>query len=227
MVNKDEILSICNQYGINYYKDNWGNPKRNKITVNADGTISVIGNIDLTFKELTELPVSFKRVNGYFWCTGNKITSTKGFPQVVTGSFYCNRNHLTSLVGGPMIVGGFYNCSENWLSTLEGSPVVIQESFDCDDNRLFTLEHCPIDVAEDFHCSGNRLSTLVFMPKKIRGEFHCKSRLMDNFNSLFSPLTSEQQHIVLKYMKEYDVWTPLLDVESLEDLIADIKDGLE
>ena len=57
------ISLICKQYNIENY------------TVNDDGSIDVNGDVFLDNKGLTELPLSFNKVTGYFSCSNNKLTS--------------------------------------------------------------------------------------------------------------------------------------------------------
>ena len=97
------ISLICKQYDIKNY------------TINDDGSIDVDGNVDLYNKGLTELPLSFNKVNGYFDCSYNQLTSLKGSPRWVGSSFYCNYNRLTSLEFSPDYVGGDFRCIDNDL----------------------------------------------------------------------------------------------------------------
>ena len=98
------IHDICEKYNIKNY------------TINPDGSIDVNGNVDLSYKKLTELPLTFNRVTGYFNCSNNKLTSLKGSPKWVGGYFYCYNNKLTSLEFSPEYVGGDFNCVFNDLT---------------------------------------------------------------------------------------------------------------
>jgi len=80
-----EIQSICDKYNI----QNWElNPKT--------GRVDVRGDVDLSVKNLKELPLKFGRVDGYFDCSLNQLTSLEGGPNSVGGGFYCYDNQLTS-----------------------------------------------------------------------------------------------------------------------------------
>lgn len=227
MIDKNKIRSLLYDLNVTYHNDDWGRMVRNKITVNDDGTVDVIGNIKMSNKGYTELPVTFRRITGDFDCSINNINTTKGFPKVVTGHFSCERNDLTSLVGCPVIVGGEYDCSENKLTSLVGCPQQITYSFSCNDNKIHTLEHCPIDIGEDFNCNENRISSLFKMPKRIGGDFYISSNPMPEFIEIYNTLEWEERQILFKYQSHYDVWTPLFDKQAMLDLVADIKDGLE
>ena len=97
------ISLICKQYGIENY------------TINPDGSIDVYGDVDLSHKGLTELPLRFNRVSGYFDCGSNNLTTLKGSPRWVGGIFACSRNQLTSLEFSPEYVGGWFSCEFNDL----------------------------------------------------------------------------------------------------------------
>jgi hypothetical protein len=98
------ISLICKKYKITNY------------TINPDGSIDVNGDVDLSYENLTELPLTFNKVTGNFHCHFNNLTSLKGCPKWVGGYFYCNYNYLTSLEFSPDYVGGFFNCSGNQLT---------------------------------------------------------------------------------------------------------------
>ncbi len=107
-MSEQEIIDICNKYNIENY------------IINPDGSIDVNGNVELYKKGLTEIPLKFNRVSGYFSCSDNKLTSLIGSPEHVGGSFYCSDNQLTTLIGSPSYVGGSFSCGNNQLTSLEG-----------------------------------------------------------------------------------------------------------
>jgi hypothetical protein len=98
------ISLICEQYNIINY------------TVNPDGSIDVVGDVNLSFNDLTELPLVFNKVTGYFDCGMNKLTSLKGSPKWVGGYFSCQYNQLTSLEFSPDYVGLWFSCRFNNLT---------------------------------------------------------------------------------------------------------------
>ena len=98
-------------------------------TLNSDGTCSSEGDVDLRSLGLTILPVKFKEVKGYFWCSHNNLTSLEGAPEKVGGHFWCSDNQLTSLKGAPKKVGRNFWCDYNKLTTLEGAPEEIDGDF--------------------------------------------------------------------------------------------------
>ena len=120
----EDIDSICEKYGIINY------------TVNPDGTVDVDGNVDLSNRKLTRLPLKFGKVSGNFYCSYNKLTTLEGCPTEVGGSFLCNNNQLTTLKGGPKIVGRNFVCYYNKLTTLEGCPKEVVGHFSCSNNKL-------------------------------------------------------------------------------------------
>ena len=100
-----DINEICDQYNITNY------------TINPDGSIDVNGDVYLWSRRLTELPLSFNKVTGFFHCSDNKLTTLKGCPRWVGGgSFTCYNNRLTSLEFSPDYVGGDFYCINNKLT---------------------------------------------------------------------------------------------------------------
>jgi hypothetical protein len=113
------ISLICKQYGIENY------------TVNDDGSIDVNGSVDLYGYQLTELPLVFNKVTGYFSCSYNNLTTLKGSPKWVGGYFSCYNNYLTSLEFSPDYVGGYFSCDYNNL----------------------TDNYCDTEISDDFYTS--------------------------------------------------------------------------
>ena len=97
----ETIHDICNRYNITNY------------TINEDGSIDVNGNVNLIGYGLTELPLRFNRVGGFFRCSNNQLTSLKGGPRWIGDDFYCRYNDLTSLEFSPDYVGCDFDCSNN------------------------------------------------------------------------------------------------------------------
>jgi hypothetical protein len=98
------ISLICEKYNITNY------------TINDDGSIDVNGNVNLSDKGLTELPLVFNRVTGWFNCDFNQLTTLKGSPRWVGSSFSCYNNDLTSLEFSPDYVSGGFSCEYNKLT---------------------------------------------------------------------------------------------------------------
>jgi hypothetical protein len=92
------ISLICEKYKIENY------------TINPDGSIDVNGSVDLYNCNITELPLVFNKVSGYFDCSCNRLTSLKGSPKWVGSYFSCSKNKLTSLEFSPDYVGGYFSC---------------------------------------------------------------------------------------------------------------------
>lgn len=101
---RQDIIKICEKYDIKNY------------TINDDGSIDVAGDVDLSFKNLTELPLRFNKVTGNFHCGYNNLTSLKGSPRWIGGNFTCNYNQLTNLEFSPDYVGGGFSCKLNKLT---------------------------------------------------------------------------------------------------------------
>jgi hypothetical protein len=72
------------------------------------GLVDVDGSVDMSYMSLTEMPVKFGNVSGYFYCTRNQLTNLHGAPKSVGYDFCCSYNKLTNLVGAPEIIGGCF-----------------------------------------------------------------------------------------------------------------------
>ena len=121
---ESEVAEICKKWGIS----NWSLER---------GLVNV-GNVNLRDRGLTELPIKFGVVTGYFDCGGNKLNSLEGCPLRVGGSFYCDSNNLTSLEFCPKYVGGDFYCGGNNIREFTGIKYIEGELY-CYGNPIFNI----------------------------------------------------------------------------------------
>ena len=108
--NFEDIKQICDEYGIHSYE------------INKDGSIDVSHGVDISFRELMDLPLTFNKIDGDFDINDNRLTSLSGCPKTINGDFYCNNNYLTTLIDGPEFVHGVYSVQYNELTDMTGFP---------------------------------------------------------------------------------------------------------
>jgi len=112
-------------------------------TINDDFSIDSESDVILADLGLTEIPsfIQFRKVEGFFSCSYNSLTSLRGVPDIVGDDFYCKSNLLTTLKYCPRFVRWGFDCDYNNLVSLEGAPNSISGSFSCQKNSVqFTEE---------------------------------------------------------------------------------------
>ena len=148
-----EIEKICKNLGIEDFQI-------------VDGLVNVLGDVSISDRELTRIPVKFGRVDGNFGCYNNQLTSLEGSPQSVGGDFWCNNNQLTSLEGAPQSVGGYFDCINNQLTHLKGSPQSVGGNFNCNNNKLTTFRGIPeysLNEEKSFYCNENPIHEIYYL----------------------------------------------------------------
>lgn len=212
------ITNTCDEYSISRYK------------INKDGSIDVDGNVDLSNMDgiVSELPLIFNEVKGYFHCQANYLNSLKGAPKKVGGDFLCHENSLTSLEFSPIEVGGKYDCADNRITSLVGMPKEINGNLLCDNNRLESFIGGPCKVGGTMiNAHTNNMTSLIGAPTLFIGDFNIdNNRLPKEFFKYFKFDSFEEISIFLKYQEVYDVWTPEFNEANMAGLVDDIKDGL-
>ncbi len=116
-------------------------------TLRSDGhqyILNVKASVDISLKQLNEIPIQFYHIAEDFACVRNQLQSLKGCPEYVGSSFYCYGNELESLQHGPQYV---------------------QNDFYCDDNKLSSLQYCPYFIGGYFDCSHNCITSLHYFPQ--------------------------------------------------------------
>lgn len=138
---QNEIEKICKKYGVTNY------------TIHKYG-IDVDGDVDLTGKNLTELPPIFYRVSGNFNCSNNSLTTLKGSPSV-GGDYNCSHNKLTSLNTCPRYVHGDFICSYNNIRGVHTYPEELGGKFICDNNPIGSIfNNINMDFLRGFNAYG-------------------------------------------------------------------------
>jgi len=182
--------------------------KINNYKINNDSTLDVSGSVSIRMFDIQELPLEFNTVSENFECDKNKLTTLKGCPRHVGKIFDCGYNYLTSLVGGPDTVGSHYTCEQNELISLEGCAETIGGYLDCFNNpNLRTTYSGNTDISLGTHLEIGNTQLL----------------------NILDGMHSDNFKVFLKYQRFYDIWNDDLSLNqnNLENLMNDIKDGLE
>lgn len=151
-------------------------------TINDDGKVDVDGDVDISSRSLTEIPVQFGNVTGYFFCHNNLLTSLVGSPRKVGKSYHCTDNRITNLEGSPDYVGGYFDCGRNRIVNLKGCPTHIRSSFACTFNKLESLQNAPERIDGSFWCYNNELKSLEGSPVYVGGRYDCSNNALSKNN---------------------------------------------
>lgn len=136
--------------------------------------VDVGGGVNLSNLNLSDIPVKFGKVKGFFDCSNNELTHLSFAPHCVEHHFNCGNNNLTTLMGGPQSVIGNYFCYRNNLTNLIGSPQATQGNFSCHTNRIESLEGLGF-VGQGIFLSMNKLKSLQGLPRIINGVLSCNN----------------------------------------------------
>ena len=149
------------------------------IEYHDDGSISVDGDVGLIDKSITHLPVKFRKVSGYFYCSSSNLTSLEGSPQKVGSFFDCRGTNIISLKGGPKKVGGEFLCNRTKITNLEGAPEYVGGVFWCSNTNITSLEGSPEEVGGGFYCNNTpfyeqllvdentQISAVKYLPRQV------------------------------------------------------------
>ena len=143
----ENINNICYEYCIENY------------TINNDGSIDVDEDVNLHNLGLEKLPIKFNKVNGYFDCSENELTSLSGSPFEVNGDFKCHTNELTSFKYAPKIIRGNFDCEWNNIKSFEYFPSYVNEVW-CYGNPIYQIwrlfrDTTKIELLNDFDIFRN------------------------------------------------------------------------
>ena len=140
--------------------------KINHITncvIHDDLSVSVDGDVHLSYKGLVKIPLQFNSVSGLFDVSHNQLKSLDGSPRVCQ-TFNCSYNQLINLEGGPRKTLQSYYCNNNQITSLMGSPIEIYQNFVCHNNLLENLNYCTQHLAF-LSCFNNPFKSLKGIEK--------------------------------------------------------------
>jgi len=82
-------------------------------TINEDLSVDVDGDVRISYRNLTEIPVKFNIVKGDFYCCNNQIRSTNFFPKEIGNNFFYYSNEFNDLKGIVTLenIIGLWNCN--------------------------------------------------------------------------------------------------------------------
>jgi hypothetical protein len=95
--------------------------------LNSNGEVDVEGYADMRGMNLTEIPVKFGRISGYFSCGGNNLTTLKNCPDSIGSGmgFYCYSNNLKDYFKNTKQEDFPHWDRLNWGDVLEEYPFLI------------------------------------------------------------------------------------------------------
>jgi len=160
---QDHREVLCSKLKARYGLDL--DPKRIKY-MGKDG-IDYNGDVYWNDKNLTRIPVRFRKVTGYFYCQHNHLTTLAGAPAHVGGDFFCFNNLLTTLAGAPGHVGGDFYCSQNHLPLNTKKPKGVKGVF-----LLGQQKPATVQAASEAPSVYERLSMVVYSDHDSPSDLH-------------------------------------------------------
>ena len=217
----NNIKQTCLLYNIENY------------SINSDYSVDVDGNVNLSSRNLTVMPLRFHKVMGHFTINNNLLTTLSGGPLAVGGNFNCYYNKLINFAGGPKWVGGDFYAYRNLLTSLKGSPDEVVGNYYVSANNLTNLSGSTLKIGGDFSFDDTLVSTFSRDDDiEFGGDFLLNETLYDNLNYRKLPIeiinNRQYMKLILKYQRYFQIWNEDLtfNVENFNDLIAEIEEGL-
>lgn len=172
---KDKIDRLCELHEIKDY------------TINDDGTIDVVGEINWGFKRWKKLPLKFRKVDGNFLIFNNhNLVSLEGCPTEVTGSFKFSAQEITSMKHVPEKVGKDFTVSSFKMKKFDYFPKEIGGELSIFNSRIETLDLLPKEVFGKVSITENMfLRSIKGIPSIVHGNVLINgSRVVQSFEGL-------------------------------------------
>jgi hypothetical protein len=191
------------------------------------GVLDCFEDVDISRRNLTEIPFQFGVINGSFCCSNNLLKSLKKCPTEVIGNFDCSVNDITSLEYSPKKIKGFFHCYFNQLTDLHHSPSEVDGTFDCRHNKLKTFKGAPAQIKEHLDCRNNELTSLEFIPQGVKTiiSTHKGPKTIVLTNNGFD--VKEWISVLKKYSYTFRYCNLVPDNSSLKTTLKGLKDKLE
>lgn len=171
-------------------------------TINEDLSVDVKGDVNLTDKKLTHLPIQFNNVTEDFYCDDNFLTDMQGFPRVILGDINCWNNKISSFKGCPYHIEGSLYCQENQLRSLEFCIEKIGKTFCCSENKIPNLKFGPKYVGADYICHSNQIISFASAPIEVAGKMDFYDNPLERIDDLKTIFFGKFRHSVMDYHKK-------------------------
>ena len=132
--------------------------------ITSEGYVNIRGDVDLSKRKLTEIPIKFGYVTGSFCVYDNELTSLKNCPYNVDGDFIASNNKIEYLFNPdspdeiyfPKLIKGNIDLSNNLLKDTRGLPNEAK-SLNLSNNKLQTLKNCTKIIFKILDISNNTI----------------------------------------------------------------------
>lgn len=169
---ENRIHIICEKYGIVNY------------TINTDRSIDVDGDVNLKNRNLSKIPLNFRKVSGNFNISGNRLKSLEGCPDEIGGYFHVKYNPIKNLDNCPKKVGSAFILEGTELTSLIGCPRVVNGNFYISSPYLTSLEGCPEEIFGSFYCCRTAITDFKYCPKKVSDIAIISNDFLENIEDL-------------------------------------------
>ena len=89
-----------------------------KANIHKDETVDYDGDVNLSKKQLSVIPIKFGVVRGNFDVSDNALRNLVNAPKQVYGNFTIDDNFITDVKDSPKLVLGDYSCKYNKLDDI-------------------------------------------------------------------------------------------------------------
>jgi hypothetical protein len=110
---------------------------KHNYTILEDGIINVYGSVDISDKDLTEIPYQFGRVTGCFDCDDNLLSSLRHTPHELAGGLFYKNNVFLIKIGGCKYF-------HNWMNRTRNTPVGHFRDFFLEKELELIVENCDL-----------------------------------------------------------------------------------
>lgn len=201
----DTIEMKCQAFGI---KDYVINPETLLVDVKGDVRIEV------TTENMTELPVQFGTVDGFFNASYLGLETLKGIPRTIKGACLIHHNNLTSLDYIPESIGGIFRIDYNDISFVDNN--VNCKILHCDYNRNLTYINPNIIIGD---CTATPLKNLLNIINEFFKKYEPKllldmNRFMERVEE-FDIILNNNEVDILNFEKLFDFYEMPFDAEYL------------
>lgn len=132
--------------------------------IRDDLSVDVDNDVDLSEKELEEIPIQFNNIIGSFNISNNYLNSLIGSPRRVSDSFIAFSNYLENLKYFPKIVGQNIHLEDNELKILEYLPKIIRGNLSAENNKIIAFLNPPKLINGLLNLKNNNIISLKSFP---------------------------------------------------------------
>lgn len=131
--------------------------------INDDLTVDVKVSVDLSFLDLTNIPIKFRNISGYFYCNDNQLTDFSFMPDIIASHCNIGYNKVNTINYLPKTIGGDLFFNDMDLNEIDLSNTIVRGDIIGMNNKLDKIKFNNNQEINVLNLKNNNFKNTLFL----------------------------------------------------------------